>query len=34
LNPRMLTQAQVDDLVRHFDLQMPDEDAHDHSGAA
>jgi ribulose-5-phosphate 4-epimerase/fuculose-1-phosphate aldolase len=24
LNPRLLTQAQVDDLVRHFDLQLPD----------
>ena len=32
LNPRMLTQAQVDDLVRHFDLQMPDKaEAHDHA---
>jgi ribulose-5-phosphate 4-epimerase/fuculose-1-phosphate aldolase len=34
LNPRMLTQAQVDDLVRHFDLQMPDDtNAHDHGSA-
>jgi ribulose-5-phosphate 4-epimerase/fuculose-1-phosphate aldolase len=29
LNPRMLTQAQVDDLVRHFGLELP-QDAHDH----
>lgn len=29
LNPRMLTRAQVDDLVRHFDLPVPD-DGHDH----
>ena len=34
LNPRMLTQAQVDDLVLHFDLQMPDDtNAHDHGSA-
>jgi ribulose-5-phosphate 4-epimerase/fuculose-1-phosphate aldolase len=32
LNPRMLTQAQVDDLVRHFGLQMPDDThGHDHT---
>jgi ribulose-5-phosphate 4-epimerase/fuculose-1-phosphate aldolase len=30
LNPRMLTRAQVDDLVRHFDLPVPDDDGHDH----
>lgn len=29
LNPRMLTQAQVDDLVRHFELELP-EPPHDH----
>jgi ribulose-5-phosphate 4-epimerase/fuculose-1-phosphate aldolase len=38
LNPRMLTQAQVDDLVRHFDLQMPDlqmpHDTHGHDHTA
>lgn len=32
LNPRMLTQPQVDDLVRHFGLELPDE-AHDHDHA-
>lgn len=32
LNPRMLTPAQVEDLVRHFDLAMPaDGHSHDHS---
>jgi hypothetical protein len=31
LNPRMLTRAQVDDLVRHFDLPVPDDThGHDH----
>ncbi len=30
LNPRLLTPAQVDDLVRHFNLPVPD-DGHDHS---
>lgn len=32
LNPRMLTQPQVDDLVRHFGLELPEE-AHDHDHA-
>jgi ribulose-5-phosphate 4-epimerase/fuculose-1-phosphate aldolase len=30
LNPRMLTQPQVDDLVRHFGLELPEE-THDHA---
>jgi ribulose-5-phosphate 4-epimerase/fuculose-1-phosphate aldolase len=32
LNPRMLTQPQVDDLVRHFGLELPEE-THDHDHA-
>jgi len=33
LNPRMLTQSQVDDLVRHFGLELPDT-PHDHDHPA
>jgi 3-dehydro-4-phosphotetronate decarboxylase len=37
LNPRLLSQAQVDDLVRHFDLEMPDQSqdvTHEHGHTA
>ena len=30
LNPRILSQSQVDDLVRHFNLSLPEPDPHHH----